>query len=74
MVCHWFCLVTCVVLISPGSHPGPAEHTVSPMSNHLLMSLSGQGDVVRCFHCDGGVRNWSFGDDPWREHAKWYPG
>ncbi|XP_008933482.1 PREDICTED: baculoviral IAP repeat-containing protein 7-like, partial [Merops nubicus] len=34
---------------------------------------SGQGDVVRCFHCDGGVRNWSFGDDPWREHAKWYP-
>ncbi|XP_010294730.1 PREDICTED: baculoviral IAP repeat-containing protein 7 [Phaethon lepturus] len=35
---------------------------------------TGQGDVVRCFYCDGGVRNWSFGDDPWREHAKWYPG
>ncbi|KAM9371920.1 baculoviral IAP repeat-containing protein 7 [Phaethornis superciliosus] len=34
---------------------------------------TGQGDVVRCFYCDGGVRNWSFGDDPWREHAKWYP-
>ncbi|NXP77324.1 BIR7B protein, partial [Ramphastos sulfuratus] len=34
---------------------------------------TGQGDVVRCFHCDGGVRSWSFGDDPWREHAKWYP-
>ncbi|KFP74885.1 Baculoviral IAP repeat-containing protein 7-B [Apaloderma vittatum] len=35
---------------------------------------TGQADVVRCFYCDGGVRNWSFGDDPWREHAKWYPG
>ncbi|XP_068006491.1 baculoviral IAP repeat-containing protein 7 [Melanerpes formicivorus] len=34
---------------------------------------TGQDDVVRCFHCDGGVRSWSFGDDPWREHAKWYP-
>ncbi|NXY85673.1 BIR7B protein, partial [Alcedo cyanopectus] len=35
---------------------------------------TGQRDLVRCFHCGGGVRNWSFGDDPWREHAKWYPG
>ncbi|NXI33497.1 BIR7B protein, partial [Sterrhoptilus dennistouni] len=34
---------------------------------------TGQGDVVRCFYCDGGVRSWSIGDDPWREHAKWYP-
>ncbi|NXL79490.1 BIR7B protein, partial [Leptocoma aspasia] len=34
---------------------------------------TGQGDVVRCYYCDGGVRSWSFGDDPWREHAKWYP-
>ncbi|NXW76244.1 BIR7B protein, partial [Hirundo rustica] len=34
---------------------------------------TGQGDVVRCFYCDGGVRSWSVGDDPWREHAKWYP-
>ncbi|NWW72110.1 BIR7B protein, partial [Climacteris rufus] len=34
---------------------------------------TGRGDTVRCFYCDGGVRSWSFGDDPWREHAKWYP-
>ncbi|NXX45234.1 BIR7B protein, partial [Tricholaema leucomelas] len=34
---------------------------------------TGQGDVVRCFHCNGGVRSWSYGDDPWREHAKWHP-
>ena len=65
----------CFVLnLSPGSHLGLVEHTVSQMSNNLLVSFSGQDDVVRCFYCDGGVRNWSFGDDPWREHAKWYPG
>ncbi|NXD22174.1 BIR7B protein, partial [Spelaeornis formosus] len=34
---------------------------------------TGQGDAVMCFYCDGGVSSWSFGDDPWREHAKWYP-
>ncbi|XP_010211130.1 PREDICTED: baculoviral IAP repeat-containing protein 7 [Tinamus guttatus] len=34
---------------------------------------TGQGDMVRCFYCDGSVRNWELGDDPWREHAKWYP-
>ncbi|KFQ46282.1 Baculoviral IAP repeat-containing protein 7-B [Nestor notabilis] len=35
---------------------------------------TGQRDVVRCFYCNGGVRSWSFGDDPWWEHARWYPG
>ncbi|NXL89322.1 BIR7B protein, partial [Alectura lathami] len=34
---------------------------------------TGRRDVVRCFYCDGDLRNWVFGDDPWREHAKWYP-
>ncbi|NWU91475.1 BIR7B protein, partial [Upupa epops] len=34
---------------------------------------TGQGDFVRCFHCGGGMMNWLLGDDPWREHAKWYP-
>ncbi|XP_013044363.2 baculoviral IAP repeat-containing protein 7 isoform X1 [Anser cygnoides] len=34
---------------------------------------TGQGDVVRCFYCNGSMRNWAFGDDPWREHAKWHP-
>uniref|UniRef100_A0A8C8RAG4 RING-type E3 ubiquitin transferase n=1 Tax=Pelusios castaneus TaxID=367368 RepID=A0A8C8RAG4_9SAUR len=34
---------------------------------------TGQGDTVRCFYCDGSLRNWELGDDPWREHAKWFP-
>ncbi|XP_063315640.1 baculoviral IAP repeat-containing protein 7 isoform X1 [Pelobates fuscus] len=34
---------------------------------------TGHRDNVKCFHCDGGLRNWERGDDPWREHAKWFP-
>ncbi|XP_068118512.1 baculoviral IAP repeat-containing protein 7 isoform X2 [Hyperolius riggenbachi] len=34
---------------------------------------TGHRDNVKCFHCDGELRNWESGDDPWREHAKWFP-
>ncbi|KAM5135905.1 baculoviral IAP repeat-containing protein 7 isoform 2-T2 [Mantella aurantiaca] len=34
---------------------------------------TGRRDSVRCFHCDGELRHWEQGDDPWREHAKWFP-
>lgn len=33
----------------------------------------GKGDQVRCFHCDGGLRHWDPQDDPWTEHARWFP-
>ncbi|XP_060822999.1 baculoviral IAP repeat-containing protein 7 isoform X2 [Bombus pascuorum] len=33
----------------------------------------GFGDHVRCFHCDGGLRNWEATDDAWTEHARWFP-
>ncbi|KAI0224127.1 Baculoviral IAP repeat-containing protein 3 [Lamellibrachia satsuma] len=33
----------------------------------------GPGDNVKCFFCDGGLRNFEFGDDPWTEHARWFP-
>lgn len=33
----------------------------------------GSSDEVRCFYCDGGLRNWLVGDDPWVEHARWFP-
>lgn len=38
-----------------------------------MSTLTGHGDNVKCFHCDGGLRNWEPGDDPWQEHAKWFP-
>jgi len=43
------------------------------LSNFLLYCVSGYGDYVRCFFCGGGLRNWEPGDDPWVEHARWFP-
>ncbi|XP_064600153.1 baculoviral IAP repeat-containing protein 7-like [Liolophura sinensis] len=34
---------------------------------------AGYGDNVKCFFCDGGLRNWEPQDDPWTEHGKWFP-
>lgn len=30
-------------------------------------------DQVHCFQCNGGLRAWTKEDDPWYEHAKWFP-
>ncbi|CAG2121256.1 unnamed protein product [Medioppia subpectinata] len=30
-------------------------------------------DYTKCFYCDGGLSNWEPGDEPWTEHAKWFP-
>ncbi|XP_004837139.1 baculoviral IAP repeat-containing protein 8-like [Heterocephalus glaber] len=35
---------------------------------------TGEGDKVECFHCGGGLTNWKPSEDPWEQHAKWYPG
>ncbi|OWF52348.1 E3 ubiquitin-protein ligase XIAP [Mizuhopecten yessoensis] len=52
----------------------------STTSGHNPRSLSdagfiyaGYGDLVRCFCCGGALRNWLPGDDPWIEHARWFP-
>lgn len=34
---------------------------------------TGKRDTVQCFSCDGCLGNWEEGDDPWKEHAKWFP-
>ena len=28
---------------------------------------------MRCFFCYGGLQSWEQGDDPWTEHARWFP-
>ncbi|XP_033742576.1 baculoviral IAP repeat-containing protein 7-like [Pecten maximus] len=33
----------------------------------------GNHDYVRCFHCAGGLREWEPEDDPFIEHARWFP-
>jgi len=30
-------------------------------------------DNVKCFFCDGGLCNWEADDEPWTEHARWFP-
>lgn len=39
----------------------------------LCFPPQGRNDDVKCFCCDGGLRCWESGDDPWVEHAKWFP-
>ncbi|CAH2296880.1 baculoviral IAP repeat-containing 1-like [Pelobates cultripes] len=33
----------------------------------------GRRDHVQCFSCSGCLGNWLETDDPWKEHAKWFP-
>ncbi|XP_055454380.1 baculoviral IAP repeat-containing protein 1a-like, partial [Psammomys obesus] len=35
--------------------------------------FTGERDTVQCFSCGGCLGNWEEGDDPWKEHAKWFP-
>ncbi|KDR19613.1 death-associated inhibitor of apoptosis 1-like [Zootermopsis nevadensis] len=34
---------------------------------------TGNGDQTVCFHCGGGLKDWGETDDPWVEHAAWFP-
>ncbi|XP_078524513.1 baculoviral IAP repeat-containing protein 7-B-like isoform X2 [Lissotriton helveticus] len=34
---------------------------------------TGHRDHVRCFYCDGGLRNWEVDNNPLIDHAKWFP-
>ncbi|XP_051038878.1 baculoviral IAP repeat-containing protein 1b-like [Phodopus roborovskii] len=38
-----------------------------------LTASVGKRDTVQCFSCGGCLGNWEEGDDPWKEHAKWFP-
>ena len=33
----------------------------------------GFSDHVKCFNCNGALKNWEKGDSPEEEHAKWFP-
>ena len=46
--------------------------TPADMANAGLYYLGTQ-DRVKCFYCNGGLQNWDRFDEPWFEHAKWFP-
>uniref|UniRef100_A0A8C5DZ77 RING-type E3 ubiquitin transferase n=1 Tax=Gouania willdenowi TaxID=441366 RepID=A0A8C5DZ77_GOUWI len=55
-------------------HNWPTEASIQPdVLARAGFFYTGHGDNVKCFFCDGGLRNWEPGDDPWQEHAKWFP-
>lgn len=31
------------------------------------------GDQTLCYHCGGGLKDWEDNDDPWEQHALWFP-
>ncbi|CAK8698369.1 unnamed protein product [Clavelina lepadiformis] len=34
---------------------------------------TGDKDRVKCWYCSGILQQWRVNDDPWEEHAKWFP-
>ncbi|KAL3883678.1 hypothetical protein ACJMK2_029917 [Sinanodonta woodiana] len=52
----------------------PSDMTQTPeLVAQAGFYYTGLQDVVRCFACDGGLKNWDPEDDPWIEHARWFP-
>lgn len=45
----------------------------NPVVINIFSYVTGFNDSVKCFFCDGGLRNWECDDDPWHEHARWFP-
>jgi len=52
-----------------------SDKFMSPLSNTpKLYSISlGETNRVKCWYCNGGLQTWASKNEPWREHAKWFP-
>ncbi|XP_053445140.1 baculoviral IAP repeat-containing protein 1 isoform X2 [Nycticebus coucang] len=53
--------------------PFYAQATTPRVLSAAGFVFTGERDTVQCFSCDGCLGNWEEGDDPWKEHAKWFP-
>ncbi|XP_060599867.1 putative inhibitor of apoptosis [Ruditapes philippinarum] len=52
----------------------PEDHEIDPVIlSQAGFYFTGMGDCVRCFFCGGGMKNWQGEDNPWVEHARWFP-
>ncbi|KAL4232728.1 Baculoviral IAP repeat-containing protein 2 [Mactra antiquata] len=59
-------------LASYSNWPSSARQRPQTLAEAGLF-YTGFNDLVRCFHCDGGLQRWEDGDVPWVEHARWFP-
>jgi baculoviral IAP repeat-containing protein 2/3 len=53
-----------------------AEQTTLPSIDSFVEAgffYTGDKTIVRCFYCNGALRNWQTTDDPKVEHARWFP-
>ncbi|XP_067425036.1 baculoviral IAP repeat-containing protein 1 [Emydura macquarii macquarii] len=53
--------------------PFYAKGTAPALLASVGFFFTGEKDKVQCFACGGCLGNWEEGDDPWKEHAKWFP-
>ena len=53
-------------------HRNNIRAIMSDMAEAGLYYL-GERDKVKCWYCNGGLQNWHVNDEPWFEHAKWFP-
>ncbi|KAK7107413.1 E3 ubiquitin-protein ligase XIAP-like [Littorina saxatilis] len=52
----------------------PAEHSHTPLQlTEAGFFYGGYADCSRCFFCGGGLKSWDPPDNPWVEHARWFP-
>ncbi|KAK7107407.1 E3 ubiquitin-protein ligase XIAP-like [Littorina saxatilis] len=52
----------------------PAEYSHTPLQlTEAGFFYGGYADCSRCFFCGGGLKSWDPPDNPWVEHARWFP-
>ncbi|KAK6168965.1 hypothetical protein SNE40_020109 [Patella caerulea] len=59
-------------LVTFNEWPSQIRQKPEDMAEAGLFYL-GQGDKVKCYFCDGMLHTWDPDDEPWIEHAKWFP-
>ena len=55
-----------------GKWPSTLPQTAQVLSSAGFFYV-GYSDNVKCFFCDGGLCNWEANEEPWTEHARWFP-
>ena len=72
--CHWCSLGPTLILVFQCVYTFLESwlYVFFFICNHYY-SLSDTADTVKCHSCGGALMDWAREDDPWVEHARWYP-